>query len=78
MRLIPEMLPGAAPAIIAAATATATARHFAETCLQLDDVRPLSALCERAALACATHVGGALSITVVMVDFDGDQVIARG
>ena len=68
----------AAPAIIDASTATATARHFAETCIALNDVRPLTALCERAALACSSHAAGALSVTVVMVDFDGDQVIARG
>lgn len=68
----------AAPAIVDASTATATARHFAETCVELNDLRPLNVLCQRAALACATHVADALSVTVVMVDFDGDKVIARG
>jgi hypothetical protein len=35
-------------------------------------------LCRRAAEACRNHVGGALAVEVVMVDFDGAVVVARG
>jgi cobalt-precorrin-5B (C1)-methyltransferase len=60
-----------------AATATATARHFTETCLATGRLDPLQELCRRAAAACQAFVGGALAIEVVMVDFDGERVIAR-
>jgi cobalt-precorrin-5B (C1)-methyltransferase len=68
---------GAPPAVIEAATATATARHFAEVCVAHDCLEPLAELCRRAALACAAHVEGALDIEVVMVDFEGQEVLAR-
>lgn len=68
----------AAPEIVEAATATATARHFAETCVLHSDIRPLALLCSKAARACESHVNGAIDVSVIMVDFDGDQVIARG
>jgi cobalt-precorrin-5B (C1)-methyltransferase len=68
-----------APAeVIEAATATATARHFAEVCLALGITEPLAELCRRAAAACVAHTGGALPVEVVMVDFEGEAVIARG
>jgi hypothetical protein len=38
---------------------------------------PLQLLCEQAATACRQHVDGALEIEVVMVDFDGAEVVAR-
>ena len=38
----------------------------------------LAELCRRAAAACAAHVGGVLDVDVTMVDFDGDEVLARG
>ena len=69
---------GSSDVVRASATATATARHFAETCIAEHDLRPLAILCEQAGAACAAHVDGALSVQVVMVDFDGDQVLARG
>ena len=68
-----------APAeVVEAATATATARHFAEVCLSLGVTEPLAELCRRAAAACVAHTGGALPAEVVMVDFEGEAVIARG
>jgi cobalt-precorrin-5B (C1)-methyltransferase len=69
---------GAPPEVVAAATETATARHFAETCLAAGSTGPLAELCRRAARACAAHTGGAAAVEVVMVDFEGDEVIARG
>jgi len=38
---------------------------------------PLQLLCEQAGAACRQHVDGALEIEVVMVDFDGTEVVAR-
>jgi cobalt-precorrin-5B (C1)-methyltransferase len=61
-----------------AATATATARHFTETCLAHGRLDPLAELCRRAATACRSYVDGALDVHVVMVDFEGDAVIAHG
>jgi cobalt-precorrin-5B (C1)-methyltransferase len=71
-------LAGAGPVVVKAATATATARHFTEACLAVGTVEPLAELCRRAALACRTYVGGTLAVDVVMVDFEGEAVIARG
>jgi cobalt-precorrin-5B (C1)-methyltransferase len=69
---------GAGAEIEQAATATATARHFTETCLATGRLEPLEELCRRAAAACEAFVEGALTVQVLMVDFDGEQVIARG
>jgi cobalt-precorrin-5B (C1)-methyltransferase len=69
---------GAAAPVIAAATATATARHFFDVCTEVADTRPLDWLCRRAHAACEAHVDGRLAVDVVMVDFDGDEVVARG
>lgn len=68
---------GAPAAVVAAATETATARHFFEACVAAGAVEPLRLLCERAAAACRAHVGGALAVEVLMVDFDGEAVVAR-
>lgn len=68
---------GASSDIVAAATATATARHFAEACIGGGELEPLRVLCERAARACESYTGGALAIQVIMVDFEGDEVLAR-
>jgi cobalt-precorrin-5B (C1)-methyltransferase len=64
--------------VLAAATATATARHFFETCVAHRALAPLTLLCTQAAAACRAHVGEAMSVEVVMVDFDGDGVVTRG
>jgi cobalt-precorrin-5B (C1)-methyltransferase len=69
---------GAGAEVEQAATATTTARHFTETCLAAGRLEPLAELCRRAAAACAAYVDGALAIDVVMVDFEGEDVIARG
>lgn len=69
---------GAPLAVIDSATATNTARHFFEVCLSREVVAPLEALCRRAAANCAAHTDGALSVDVVMVDFDGSSETCRG
>ncbi len=66
---------GAPPAVVAAARATATARHFCEVCLAEGFLAPLQLLCEQARAACRTFVDGALAVEVVMVDFEGQQVL---
>jgi len=67
----------APPAVVEAATATATARHFFEACMEAGSIEPLRLLCEQAKAACQSHVDGALQVDVVMVDFDGAEVVAR-
>jgi len=67
----------APPEVIEAATATATARHFAEACMAVGSMAPLEELCRRAAAACALHAVG-LTVQVIMVDFEGAEVLARG
>jgi len=69
---------GAPAEVLAAATETATARHFFEVCTERSAIAPLALLCQRAAEACRAYVGGALAVDVVMVDFDGAAVVARG
>lgn len=69
---------GAPEPVIAAATETATARHFAEVCIAAGSLEPLAELCRRASDACRTFVSGALEVDVVMVDFEGAEVLARG
>jgi len=66
---------GAPPDVVAAATATATARHFYDACVAAGAVEPLRLLCARAKAACEAHAG--LSVDVLMVDFEGDRVVAR-
>jgi len=68
---------GAPEEVVAAATETATARHFFEACLAHGTLEPLVDLCRRARQACMDHVGGALDVEVAMVDFDGESVVAR-
>lgn len=69
---------GAPWEVVEAATATATARHFAEACVQAGAWEPLGELCRRASGTCRSFVDGALEVDVVMVDFDGAEVLARG
>lgn len=56
---------------------SATARHFFEACIAAGDLRPLQLIAERAKRACSVHVDGALGLDVLMVDYEGDQVMAR-
>jgi cobalt-precorrin-5B (C1)-methyltransferase len=67
---------GAPPEIVAAATETATARHFFEVCVAKGVIAPLQELCRRAAANCEAHVNGALDVEVHLVDFDGEHEIA--
>jgi cobalt-precorrin-5B (C1)-methyltransferase len=68
---------GAPPSIVAAATETATARHFFEACVAAGEVAPLARVCALARAACQAHTGGAVDTEVVMVDFEGEAVVAR-
>ena len=71
-------LSGAPLEVVEAATATATARYFAETCMATDHFESLAELCRRARRACEGFVEGALTVEVIMVDFEGERVLARG
>ena len=68
---------GAPAPVVEAATATATARHFAEACVSAGTLEPLQVLCRRAAQACEAYTDGALRVRVIMVDFEGEEVLAR-
>ncbi len=69
---------GANDTVIAAATATNTARHFAEVCLAERQSAPLDLLCSLAAERCRAHAGDELVVEVAMVDFAGTEAIGRG
>ena len=69
---------GAPSSVVSAATETETARHFFDACVGEGCIRPLELLCRRAADACRHHVNHALDIEVLMVDFEGAEVVARG
>jgi cobalt-precorrin-5B (C1)-methyltransferase len=64
--------------VVEAARATATARHFFEVCVAYQAAAALEGLCRRAAAACRHHVGGALDVEILMIDFEGQRVVARG
>ena len=68
---------GAPQAVVDAATATATARHFFDTCVVHDVLAPLALLCERARAACLAHVGSAFELEVVLVDYEGSTALWR-
>jgi cobalt-precorrin-5B (C1)-methyltransferase len=68
---------GAPAVVVAAATETATARHFFEACVAAHVLGPLERLCQLAVATCSTHVQGRLTVEVLMVDFDGEAVVAR-
>jgi cobalt-precorrin-5B (C1)-methyltransferase len=68
---------GSPDEVVNAATETATARHFFETCMAHGDTAPLQRVCALARAACQAHTGGAVETEVVMVDFEGDMVVAR-
>ncbi len=67
----------APPAVVEAGTATATARHFFEVCMAEGCRTPLVELCQLAREACLSHVRGSLRVEVMMVDFEGREVVAR-
>jgi len=68
---------GSNEAVVAAATETATARHFFETCVAHGDVAPLTRVCAMARAACEAHTANTVETEIVMVDFDGETVVAR-
>ena len=68
---------GSPAEVVAAATETATARHFFETAMAHGDVAPLQRVCALARAACQAHTAGKVDTEVVMVDFEGDVVVAR-
>ena len=68
---------GSPAAVVAAATETATARHFFETAMAHGDIAPLQRVCALARAACQAHTAGKVDTEVVMVDFEGDVVVAR-
>ncbi|HEX8769616.1 MAG TPA: cobalt-precorrin-5B (C(1))-methyltransferase [Acidimicrobiales bacterium] len=68
---------GAPAEVVTAATETATARHFFETCVAQRQTRSLDRLCALARATCESHTGGAVAVDVLMVDFDGNGVVAR-
>jgi cobalt-precorrin-5B (C1)-methyltransferase len=67
---------GASERLVAAATETATARHFAEVAQEAGELDALRILCERARASCVAHAGGNLDVTVWMSDFEGERVLA--
>ncbi|GIU84016.1 MAG: cobalt-precorrin-5B C(1)-methyltransferase [Acidimicrobiales bacterium] len=67
---------GCGSAVVESAGATETARHFFETCMAEGDTRPLRRLCEMACERLRDHVGGRVSVSVTMVDFEGAEVVA--
>ena len=69
---------GAPAGVVRAASETATARHFAEACMATGTLEPLAELCRRAATACREFTSQAVDVDVVMVDFEGNEVLARG
>jgi cobalt-precorrin-5B (C1)-methyltransferase len=69
---------GAPSPVVTAATETGTARHFYDACLAAGHLAPLGRLCQLAASSCKAHVGGAIDVEVLMVDFEGWAVVARG
>lgn len=68
---------GSPELVVAAATETATARHFYDACLASGIRAPLVRLCQMARDNCIAHGGGGFECEVVMVDFEGEAVIAR-
>jgi len=67
---------GASERLVAAASETATARHFAEVAIETGELEPLRIVCERARAAAVAHAGGRLDVTVWMSDFEGERVLA--
>jgi cobalt-precorrin-5B (C1)-methyltransferase len=68
---------GAPAQVLEAAVSTNTARHFAEVCVATGHLASLAELCRRGAAACGEYAGGALAVEVIMVDFEGEKVLAR-
>ncbi len=61
--------------VIEAATATNTARHFFEVCLENGDLEPLLYLAKQAQHNCAKATNNTVKIDITMVDLEGSQAI---
>jgi cobalt-precorrin-5B (C1)-methyltransferase len=68
---------GAPPAVVEAATETATARHFFDACMAHGCLAPLALLCERARAACIAHARSSFELEVVLVDYEGSSALWR-
>ncbi len=68
---------GSPTAVIEAATATTTARHFYEVCMEHGATAPLSYLTELAAANCADAIANRAAVEVLMVDFDTLEPVCR-
>ncbi len=67
---------GASPGLAAAMSQANTARHVQELTIAAGFPQLFTAICERVAEHCQAHVGGALTLDVIMFDFDG-RVLGR-
>ncbi len=65
------------PDIHHAATATETARHFYEVCMENNDIEPLRFLCNLAAKTCRKELTSSNNFALIMSDFDGIREICR-
>ncbi|HEX2273953.1 MAG TPA: cobalt-precorrin-5B (C(1))-methyltransferase [Acidimicrobiales bacterium] len=63
-------------AVVKAATATNTARHFFETCIAEGAMEPLQRVSEMAREACEQHTNGVVSVDVLMADYEGQRIVA--
>lgn len=70
-------LSGSSDTIVRAATETKTARHFYEICNAEGDRGPLNILCKMAKTACEKSLSNQVDLEILMVDFDGQEVVAR-
>lgn len=66
----------APPAVVNSATETAAARHFFETCLKYNTLKPLELLCYTAKRQMLEFVSNKLEINVFLSDFEGSNVVA--
>lgn len=70
-------LANASQSVKDAAVATNTARHFYEVCVENGEIEPLMVLCQMAKKASEHYTSGKVKIEILMVDFEGLQVVAR-
>ena len=70
-------LANASQPVLDAATATNTARHFFEVCLEQNELQPLEIICQMAKKACLNHISKPIDLEVIMVDYEGDKVVVR-
>jgi cobalt-precorrin-5B (C1)-methyltransferase len=66
---------GAPPQLVEAATLTATARHFTESCIACGCLAPLEALVRLAQERLAEFCGGRVRVRVHLADFDGERIL---